>query len=162
MHRLEDNISYLMSANNGEQDLVAGSVFATPEILSLFGSKTRIEIVEINADQQLAKVRLVHIPADVPQYLPEDGPYRNPGVAWFDHIGGRGDALIVVDGKVASIARRSPFFRTLEQIALFENSAAITSVRLQSTVREEALSTIANFTQEQMHRLQAFRQPAPP
>jgi hypothetical protein len=161
VHTFEDNHSYLVSDSSGQQGFGVGSFIGTPDTMSIFGSNTRIEVVEINVGQQFAKVRLVHTPADVPQYIPEDGPYRNPGVAWAN-IGGRGDALIVLDGIVARISRRSPFFRTLKQISLYENSAAIASIPLQKAVRGEALSTIATVTQEQMHLLQAFRQPAPP
>lgn len=158
VHRFEDNRSYLVSDSNGQKAFGVGSFMGTPENMSLFGSNIRIEVLEINADQQSARVRLVHTPADIPQYFEEDRSYRNPGVAWSGH----NDALIVVDGKATLIPRRSLFFRTLEQIALYENTATIPSVQLQSAIRVEALSTMATVTQEQMQTLHAFRQPAPP
>jgi hypothetical protein len=156
----EGIVSYLLSDSSGQQAFGAGSFIGMPGVTSIFGSSTRIEVVGIDAGQQFATVRLVHTPAHAPQSRPPDGPYRNPEVAWSDFVG-RGDAQVIVDGIVARVSRRSPFFRMLEQIALFENSEAIASVRLQNAVKAEALSTIAVITQEQMHKLQAFRQPAP-
>ena len=160
VHTFDANHSYLVSDSNGQQAFDVGSFIGTPDNMSVFGSNTRIEVLDINASQQFATLRLVHTPADIPQYVPPDGPYRNPGVAWFDFVR-NSDALMVVGGKVAPITRHSPFFRTLEQIAVFENSAAIASSRLQNAVREDALSTIAAVTQEHIHTLQAFRQPTP-
>jgi hypothetical protein len=129
----EGIVSYLLSDSSGQQAFGAGSFIGMPGVTSIFGSSTRIEVVGIDAGQQFATVRLVHTPAHAPQSRPPDGPYRNPEVAWSDFVG----------------------------IALFENSEAIASVRLQNAVKAEALSTIAVITQEQMHKLQAFRQPAP-
>jgi hypothetical protein len=154
------NHSYLMPDNNGKRAFGVGSFMGTPDNMSVFGSNTRIEVVDIDAGHQLAKVRLVHTPAAVLQDVGEDRPYRNPGVAW-SYVGRDGDALIGIGGMEARISRRSPFFRMLEQMALYENSAAIASLPLQRAVREEALLTIAAVTQDQLHTLQAFRQTAP-
>ena len=52
IHRFDDNQSYLMSARNGDQDLVAGSVFGTTDTgssaASIFTGATGVEVVEIN------------------------------------------------------------------------------------------------------------------
>jgi hypothetical protein len=149
--------SYLVSDSNGQQAFGVGSFIGTPATMSLFGSDTRIEVTSIDLGQQIATVRLVHIPANVPQYFEEDKPYRNPGVAWADSLSR--DAVIVVDGIEARIPIRSPFFRTLQQIALYENSATITSPHLQNAVRSEALRTIVTDTGAQLRTLQQYRQP---
>jgi M6 family metalloprotease-like protein len=153
----EGSHSYLVSDSDGQQAFGVGSFIGTPDSMSFLGSNTRIEVTDIDLGQEIATVRLVHTPADVPQYLEEDRPYRNPGVAWTSAA--KRDAVIVIDGIEARISSRSPFFRTLQQIAVYENSVSIVSPRLQSAVRSEALTTIAADVQMQLRTLQQYRQP---
>jgi hypothetical protein len=110
--------------NNGQQDFGPGSFVGTPEKLSIFGLMTKIEVVAIDAEQQLAKIRLVHIPADVPQFLPEDRPFRNPGVAWVE-IPGNDNAVVILDRKSLRISRRSPLFDILENIVLHKSASEV-------------------------------------
>ena len=54
----------------GEQGLVVGSVFGTAEppsnsIRAVFTNTMRIEVVEINSNEQYAKIRIIHDPAFV-------------------------------------------------------------------------------------------------
>jgi hypothetical protein len=124
VHRLKDNRSYIVADNNGQQDFGPGSFVGTPEKLSIFGLMTKIEVVAIDAEQQLAKIRLVHIPADVPQFLPEDRPFRNPGVAWVE-IPGNDNAVVILDRKSLRISRRSPLFDILENIVLHKSASEV-------------------------------------
>lgn len=158
IHRFEDNISYLMSANNGEQDLVAGNVFGTTDtgnpLLSIFIGATKIEVIEINANDQFAKIRLVHYPA-----------FEEPslGGILFGGADKGGHGIIFVPGRgFIPIPPHSPFVQILQQVAAYESSDAIASVHLRNTVRRETLSAIASLVENQMQTLQTFRQPAPP
>ncbi len=152
IHRFEDNHSYIVSANDGEQDLVGGSVFGTAiEIPGVLSDTRGIEVLEINADQQFAKVRLHRLSTRVNYIVPEERPFRNPGVAW----------AVIVDNNIFRISPRSPLLKTLEHVALYENSEAISSVQLRNAVRLEALSAIVALAQDQIQTLQAFRQPTP-
>lgn len=156
IHRFEDNISYLMSANNGEQDLVASSVFGTTDtnnsILSIFIGATKIEVVEINANDQFAKIRLVHRPA-----------FEEPslGGILFGGVTKGGNGHIFVGGKFIPIPPHSPFIQILHQVAAYESSEEIASVHVRNAVRRETLSAIIALAENQMQTLQAFSQPAP-
>ena len=160
IHSFQDNQSYLISANNGEQDLVVGNTFGTLEKMSIYGSHTRIEVVEIDGNQRWAKVRLAHSPGRVPQYFEEDRPFRNPGVAWHDFIG-RDDALLVVNGKETRLQRSSPLFQVLEQVAAYESHEAIASTQIRKMVRRETLSALVTLAENQMQTLQAFSHSVP-
>jgi len=56
--------SYLVSDNNGELAFGAGSFIGTPKDMSVLGSNTRIEVIDIDPDEQVARIGLVHVPAD--------------------------------------------------------------------------------------------------
>lgn len=156
IHRFEDNISYLMSANNGEQDLVTGSVFGATDtgssVLSIFTGATKIEVVEINADEQFAKIRLVHRPAVEEPSL---------GGVLFGGVTRGGSGHILVGGKFIPIPPHSPFVQILNQVAAYESSDAITSIQIRNAVRRETLSAIIALAENQMQTLHAFSQPAP-
>jgi hypothetical protein len=158
IHRFEDNHSYIMSANNGDQDLVVGSVFGTADTgnsnLSIFTGVTKIEVVEINTNEQVAKIRLVYYP-----------PFEEPslGGILFGGVDKGGNGHIFVPGRgFVPIPPHSPFVHILQQIAAYESSELIASVHLRNTVRRETLSMIASLVENQMQTLQVFRQPAPP
>ena len=158
VHRFEDNHSYIMSANNGDQDLVVGSVFGTADTgnsnLSISTGATKIEVIEINANEQFAKIRLVHRPAFEPPSL---------GGILFGGVDKGGSGHIYVPGRgFVPIPPHSPFVHILQQIAAYESSELIASVHLRNTVRRETLSAIASLIENRMQTLQAFRQPAPP
>lgn len=156
IHRFEDNHSYIMSANNGDQDLVAGTVFGTTDTgnsnLSIFTGTTKIEVVEINANEQFAKIRLVHYPA-----------FEEPSLGGI-LIGGavKGPYIFVPGTGFIPLPPHSPFVQILQQVAAYESTAAISSIHIRNTVRRETLSAIASLVENQMQTLQAFRQPAPP
>lgn len=144
VHRFEDNHSYLMSANNGHQDLVGGSVFGDPV--------TRLDVVEINESDQFATIRLEHHALSVPSV--------GPGIL-FGGIAEGGDGLVFVGGKIIRIPPRSPLIRVLEQAAAYEGSSAIASAEVRDAVRREALSTIVTIAQQRLQTIQTFTQPAP-
>ena len=156
IHRFDDNQSYLMSARNGDQDLVTGSVFGTTDTgssdASIFTGATGVEVVEINPNERLAKIRLVHRPA-----------FEEPGLGGilFGGVTKGGQGHIFVPGKgFIPIPPHSPFVQILQQVAAYESSEAITSVHIRNTVRRETLSAIASLVENQMQQLQTFRQPA--
>lgn len=156
IHRFEDNHSYIMSANNGEQDLVVGSVFGTADIensiSAILTGGMKIEVVEINANEQLARVRLVQRPA-----------FEEPslGGTLFGGVTRGGSGHIFVGGKFIPIPPHSPFVQLLQQVAVYESSEAISSVQIRNAVRRETLSAIAALVENQLQTLETFRQPAP-
>lgn len=154
IHRLEDNISYLMSANDGRQDLVAGSVFGTADPTIPVISVERVEVVEINPNEHFAKVRLTLRPGF-------EEPSLGPGVV-FGGITKGGGGFIFVGGKLTPVLPRSPLVQILEQAATYENSASITSVQLRNAVRRESLSAIVALAEDHIQKMQVFQQPAPP
>ena len=162
IHRFEDNHSYLMSANSGEEDLVAGNVFGTTDttsLASIVSEATGVEVVEINATEQFVKIRLVKHPAF-------EEPSLGPGILVGGLLGGiaRGGAgiLILPGGTIKRVPPRSPLLQVMEQIAVYESTQSIASVHTRNAVRQEALSTIRTLAENQIQTLQAFRQPAPP
>jgi hypothetical protein len=155
IHRFDDTHSYIMSANNGDQDLITGSVFGTTATdnsnLVVFAGATKIEVVEINADEKFAKIRLVQLAA-----------FEEPSLSGF-LIGGAdkgGNGLLFVGGKFVPVPPHSPFVKVLEQIATYQSSDAITSVHIRDIVRKETLSSINLQVQNQMQKLRDFKQPA--
>jgi hypothetical protein len=64
VHRFEDGHSYLMAANSGSHDLVAGDSFGDAEpgdsVLSIFSDFTRLEVIEIDPVSHQATIRLRH------------------------------------------------------------------------------------------------------
>jgi len=159
IHRFEDNHSYIMSANNGEQDLVAGNVFGTTDVGNsiIIASTTGLEVVEINADERFAKIRLVHRPAF-------EEPSLGPGILFGGVANGGAGIIILLGGTITikPVPPHSPFVQILQQVAAYESSEAISSVHIRNTVRRETLSAIASLIENQMQTLQTFRQPAPP
>ena len=55
--------SYLVSDSNGNEAFGPGSYVGTPDVMSVLGSNTRVEVVDIDAEQQVARIRLMHTPA---------------------------------------------------------------------------------------------------
>jgi hypothetical protein len=159
VHRFEDGHSYLVPDSNGHYSFGPGSYLGTPDNASLFGSKTGLEVTAIDPLQQLATIRLINAPANVPQYFPEDRPFRNPGVAWAQPRD-LSDALVVLDRRAITVSRRSPSFRLLESIALYESSSAIRTVSIRDAIRRETLAAIGNLSQELLTQ-QKFKVPAP-
>lgn len=159
IHRLEDSISYLMSANDGQQDLVAGSVFGTVDpsnpILAPFIAVNRVEVIEINPEQRFATVRLIHRPAF-------EEPSLGPGIVFGGIAHGGNGILILPGGTVKPIPPHSPLYQVLEQIAAYQSSASIASAPIRDVVRKEALSAIVGLAESQLRTIQAFRQPTLP
>jgi len=94
IHRFEDNHSYLMSANNGQQDLVAGSTFGDDPakgLLNLFANITRLEVIEINDTDESATIRLEHRSVSVQNVGPR---------ILFGGVAQGGDGCLVYRGKV--------------------------------------------------------------
>jgi hypothetical protein len=152
IHRFDDNQSYLMSANTGEQDLVAGSVFGTTETktsnAAIFTGATGVQVVEINASERSARIRLVHRPA-----------FKEPSLVGT-LLGGASGEYILVGKGIRRIPPHSPLIQILDQVVAYDSSAAIASVHLRTAVRQETLSTIASLVKNQVQTLQTFHQPA--
>lgn len=152
IHRFDDNQSYLMSASNGDQDLVPGSVFGTTQTgsshASIFTGATGVEVVEINANERFAKIRLVHRPA-----------FEEPSLGGILFGGVTGGYILVGKG-IRRIPPHSPLIRILDQVVAYDSSESIASVHLRTAVRRETLSTIASLVENQMQTLRTFHQPA--
>lgn len=149
VHRLEDDISYIVSDTKGSQAFYAGSWTGTPENMSLYGSIVRIEVENIDPANDTASIRLISVAANVPQYFPDpDRPYRNPGIAW-----GVDDAIISLGYKTMLIRRQSPLFTILENIVLHESAADIPISSIQDRIRQEAITNITNVVQQKFEVL---------
>ena len=156
IHHFFDNHSYLNSANNGQQGLVVGSVFGTAEppsnsIRAVFTNTMRIEVVEINSNEQYAKIRIIHDPAFVE-------PSLDPGTL-FGGIASGGGGFIVINGKIVRISPRSPLLQILDQVAIHEISTSISSAQVRIEVQRESLSTIVAVAEDQMQKIQVFQEP---
>ena len=120
IHRFDDNQSYLMSANTGDQDLVAGSVFGTTETktsnAAIFTGATGVQVVEINASERSARIRLVHRPA-----------FKEPSLVGT-LLGGASGEYILVGKGIRRIPPHSPLIQILDQVVAYDSSAAIASV----------------------------------
>lgn len=152
IHRFDDNQSYLMAASNGDQDLVPGSIFGTTDTRSstaaIFTGATGLEVVEINANDRFARIRLVHRPA-----------FEEPSLGGLLLGGATGEYILVGKG-IRRIPPDSPLIQILDQVVAYDSSKAIASVDLRTAVRRETLSTIASLVQDQVQTLRTFHQPA--
>jgi hypothetical protein len=157
IHRFEDNHSYLMPGSKGEKVLSERSAFGTEPpsnpILAAFAAVTRIEVIEINANEQFAKVRLTHRPAF-------REPSLGPGFV-FGGVREGGDGFVIIGGHIKRVPPRSPLYRILEQIIAYDSAQSIGSVHLRDALRRESLSTIAALVDSEMQTIRAFRQPPP-
>lgn len=155
VHRFEDNRSYIMSANDGQQDLVTGSIFGDDpgnNKFRIFGGLTTLEVLEINDAGQFATIRLEHSAPSIPQV--------GPG-ALFGGVASDGGGWIFIGGKLIPIPPRSPLVPVLEQIAVFESANAVQESQVRESVRREALSSIMTVTERQLSSIRTFTQPAP-
>ncbi len=153
VHRFDNGNSYLVSDSNGQQTFDVGSVFrAGTEIPGVISAARSINVLEINANEQFARIRLHHHSTRVNYVVPEEQPFRNPGVAWG----------VIADGNTIRINTRSPLLKVLRHIALYENSETIPSVQLRNNVRLDVLSALVALAQDHIQTLQAYRQPAAP
>ncbi len=155
IHRFEDNHSYLMPANNGDQDLVANSTFgdnpgSNPS--NIFASVTGLAVDQIDETNQFATIRLEHHGSEVLQLGP---------AILFGGVAAGGDGFVIIGGKIIRIPPRSPFFQVLEQIAIHEVAPAATSVQIGEVLRREVFSSIVAIAEQQLQLVQVFRQPAP-
>jgi hypothetical protein len=155
VHRFEDNHSYLMAANDGQQDLVAGSIFGDDpgsNTLNIFARVTTLEVVEINEAGQFATIRLEHRAREVESV--------GPGIL-FGGVAAGGDGLVFIGGKFVRVPPRSPLIRVLQQVAVYESLSDVESSHAQETLKREALSSIIGIAQQQLQTIKIFRQPAP-
>jgi hypothetical protein len=151
VHRFEDNCSYLMFANSGEQDLVTGSTFGDPDSLSPFATTTRLVVDDINDAGQFATIRLEHRAERVVSV--------GPGVL-FGGVAADGDGWVLIGGRIIRIPPRSPLYQILEQVVLLETSSVMTSLPAREALRREALASIVTIAEEESQAIQMFRQPA--
>jgi hypothetical protein len=154
VHRFEDNHSYLMSANDGQQDLVVGSTFGddpAKDQFNLFASVTRLEVIEINDPGESATIRLEHRSVSVETV--------GPGIL-FGGVAQGGDGWMFIGGKFVHIPPRSPLVQVLEQVAIYENMKEVASAQVRESVRRDALSSIMEIAGQEMEKIQTFRQPA--
>ncbi len=70
-----------------------------------------------------------------------------------------GEAVVILDGKAVSIPRNSPAYGILENVAMIGNSSPLMSERLQTSIREEAMTNIARLSQTKVST-PLFRNPA--
>jgi hypothetical protein len=151
VHRFEDNHSFLMSANDGQQDLVTGSTFGDSP-LNFFPTATRLEVVEINRNGQFATIHLEHRVLSIQNV--------GPGIL-FGGVAAGGDGLVFIGGKIIRIPPRSPLVRLLEQVAIHESASVVTSTQVREALQREALSSIVTIAEQQLQTIQMFSQPAP-
>jgi hypothetical protein len=157
VHRFEDNRSYLLSASNGDQDLVAGDIFGTSDkenpLTTIFAGVTRVEVVEINEHEHFALIRLVKRPA-----------FEEPslGGILFGGATSGGSGHVFVPGRgFVPIPPHSPFVRVLNHVAIYASSEAIASTQLRNAVRLESLTAIAALVANEIEELQGFESPPP-
>lgn len=157
IHRFEDNRSYLMSARNGEQDLMKGSIFGAVETKSsdttIFTGATGVEVVEINTADQTAKIRLVQRPA-----------FEEPslGGILFGGATRGGDGYVLVGEKgIRRIPPHSPLIQIIDHLVAYQSTEEIGSSRIRTAARRETLTAIASMVETQMQTLQDFQQPTP-
>ena len=157
IHRFEDNRSYLLSANSGDQDLGANDVFGTSDkengLAAIFNGVSRVEVVEINEAEQFAVVRLMKRPG-----------FEEPslGGILFGGVTRGGGGHVFVPGRgFVPIPPHSPFVRVLNHVATYQSSEAITSTHLRNEVRREALTAIAALIEDELQELQGFESPPP-
>lgn len=157
IHRFEDNQSYLLSANNGDQDLVADDIFGTSEqenrLTTILNGLTRIEVVEINGEEQFALIRLVKRPAF-------EEPSLN-GILFGGVTRGGGGHVFVPGTGFIPIPPHSPFVKVLNHVATYESSGAIASTHLRNAVRLETLTAIAALVENEIKELQGYESPPP-
>jgi hypothetical protein len=162
LHRFEYNHSYLVPANDGEQDLVENSAFgvdspgatASPLVAFTRAAFTFVQIIEINAGAQYAKIRLRHV---VGRSIPSAGPATILGGVADD-----GGGLVVIGGKLIRIPPRSPLLEVLEQVAVYESAHAVSATALREDVQRETLSRILASVEQLLEGFEGFAESPPP
>jgi hypothetical protein len=158
VHRFENGISYLVPDEDGNDTFRAGSGISTAENLSVFGSGFSIRVKSIDAANEVATVSLGRAPAQIPRVFPQEGPFQTPWIKWLE-ASSLGEAVVILDGMAVSIPRHSPAYGILENVAMIGNSSPLMSERLQTSIREEAMSNIARLSQTAVSA-PLFRNPA--
>lgn len=158
IHRFEDNRSYILEAHSGSQDLVAGDVYGSADdegaFAKVFNGLSRIEVVDINEEEQFATIRLI-----------KQQGFEEPslGGILFGGVTRGGGGHIFVPGRgFVPIPPHSPFVQVLNHIATYASSEAITATHLRDAVRLEALTAMAEVIQNEIDELQGFETPPPP
>ena len=149
IHRFDDNQSYLMSANNGDQDLVAGSIFGTTDTrnshTSIFTGTTGVEVLEI-IRRTVCQFRLVHRPA-----------FEEPslgGILFGGADEGRPRDLWLLEKRVFFVSRRTHHsFEFLIKSPSMRAVKRSVPIHLRTAVRRETFSTIASLVENQMQTL---------
>ena len=158
VHRFDSGISYLVPDEDGNDTFRAGSSISTQENLSVLGSGFSIRVKAIDTTNQVATVSLARAPAQIPRIFPQEGPYQTPWIKWLE-AASLGEAVVILDGKAVSIPRNSPAYGILENVAMIGNSSPLMSERLQTSIREEAMTNIARLSQTEIST-PLFRNPA--
>lgn len=153
IHRFEDNHSYLMSADDGQQDLVAKSTLGESKPVNIFASVTRVLVDEIDETNKIATIRLEHHPG---AQVTRVGP-----ALLFGGVAQGGDGFVFIGGKIIRIPPRSPLFQIIEQVAINEVANVVTSTQLQEALRRQVFSSIMGIAQQQLQSIQTFSVPAP-
>lgn len=156
VHRFEDNHSYIMPDTSGRQDLIKRSIFEAGDPRITPQSWTKVEVIDINANDHVATIRLSGSGARVPHVPIALGPEILLGGITKD-----GGGVLIFGGQVFHIPPRSPVLRIVEQVASIQASDFIADATSRDAVRLEALKTIASQVESQMASMRAYRQPAP-
>jgi hypothetical protein len=159
VHRVEDDISYLMGGLNGS--MVAGSKFVIgdPGIPDL--PFTLIEVVSIDASAEMATIHLaqrfrVVLPSSV-------SPITVAGAtAILGGVTEDGGGLVIFGGKIVRIPPRSPALKILQKIVELDASASISNGVLRTAVRRNSYSEIVSHAELQLKQLRDTFEPAPP
>ena len=152
IHRFDDNRSYLMSANDGQQDLIAGNTFgdSLPGPFDIFTNFTRLVVDEINEAGRYARINVQHRAVVM---------NAGPGML-FGGVGEDGGGILVLGGKIIRIPPRSPLIQVLEQVLIHEMSS-MASAQVRESLQRGALESIKDIAEQRLQNITELGQPTP-
>lgn len=156
VHRFEGNHSYLMRSNRGFFDLREGDVFELGFSDNFFAPYTRVDVININASDRIAHLRISYRPAREPEL---DRSRFGGKIIGGVRVGGRG--AIIVGGRIIPIPPNDPTLRILEQLAEFKAGEMSLQPQIGKLMQQEALKIIAKQIEQMQLDADLLSVPAP-
>lgn len=156
VHQFYGGHSYIMSGLSGSQDLVVGDTFESGS--SPFLPTKRVDVLSIDENDQIATVRLSHVPAQ--HSLLDLLTYAVSGRV-IGQLAADGGGVILIGGRPIPVPPWDPMAEVLDRIVEWRGAEDLSNPSLRAAVRRDALERIGDVVQFAIHDMDRARVPAP-